>query len=100
ASRLPYPPHRRTHVRSDHSRTGSRDGPPGRIEVRVHTQRGQAVATVWGSALKTACGTTIPASAAGVRVGSLEGLAERSGTLAEGISDERRRCGFAGVPVC
>ena len=32
-------------------------GRPSRIEVHVQTRRGQTVATVWGSAIKTASGT-------------------------------------------
>jgi trans-2,3-dihydro-3-hydroxyanthranilate isomerase len=40
---------------------GAEMGRPSQIEVDVQTQRGQTVATVWGSALRTACGTVFPA---------------------------------------
>jgi PhzF family phenazine biosynthesis protein len=39
---------------------GTETGRPSRIEVDVQTQRGQTVATVWGSALRTASGTVFP----------------------------------------
>jgi trans-2,3-dihydro-3-hydroxyanthranilate isomerase len=40
---------------------GAEMGRPSQIEVDVQTQRGQTVATVWGSALRTASGTVFPA---------------------------------------